>query len=405
MGRTVIIAAWLAFLLGSASAQENVLREVLPAPLTVERSSEPDWVQVDTSLGMMVVEASVNGETRSFVFDTGSPSMLTRRFADTLSLEIIGQNTGVDANGMPVTMDIAVVDEIVLGGTTFRNVPVLIHDFAKVPLGNCFFDGGVLGSELFPGSAWRISLVDQTIGIAASADGLGASEASLTAKLHDFGYPQAPVIDYRIGDLSDKALFDTGNAESFVLFERLLDNKSVQKQIDRGSVSVVDGSEGVSAGGRGEVRTLRRFAIDGVRVGDEELGRLEGVTRGAPPTLFGRGLLAAYDIILDYPRAEFLLVPQKGTNETGPDYAIGYVGDRAEVVQLTRRSPAARRGLRLGDEIAAINGRDMTTASGNSTCASAKWLLTDFDSRAEAELVVTRDGRQFAVTIPSADGQ
>ncbi|WP_188055952.1 hypothetical protein [Sphingosinithalassobacter sp. CS137] len=99
------------------------------------------------------------------------------------------------------------VDRLTIGEVSFRNVPVLIADFGIADPGGCFFEGGVIGSEIFPGSVWHIDGERQTLQIAASPEYLSGgdrTEETIVATLHDLGYPHAPVFDYAIGGLSDR---------------------------------------------------------------------------------------------------------------------------------------------------------------------------------------------------------
>jgi predicted aspartyl protease len=83
-------------------------------------------------MGKFSINAAMNDLERRFVFDTGSPTMISRELAAELDLVIIGSNTGRDANGREVTTDIGIVDRLTIGGVTFRSVPVLVSDFRAI---------------------------------------------------------------------------------------------------------------------------------------------------------------------------------------------------------------------------------------------------------------------------------
>lgn len=73
-------------------------------------------------------------------------------------------------------MKIVLVESITLGGTVFRDIPVLLHDYSTVPLGKWYLPNGVIGSELLPGSAWQMDASNTKIKIAASIDDLSTTE-------------------------------------------------------------------------------------------------------------------------------------------------------------------------------------------------------------------------------------
>lgn len=397
-------ACIFAFLLAApAAAQDASPAEIFAAPIGIERPAPVTRVPLDYRMGKLFVEAAANGETREFIFDTGSPSIIDRDFADALGLETVGRNTGVDANGNPVTMEIAVLDTLRLGDTIFRRVPVLVFDFSSLPTGRCLIDGGVLGSEILPGSAWRIDAGRGELGVAESADRLGESEPDLRAALHDFGYPHAPVVDYAIGDIDDRALFDTGSAEEVTLFARVAESDAVRARIVPGSLLQGAGYEGESAGGRGETGPLARFTLEDFRIGGQEFGRVRSSVRGVPPSLVGAGLLDTYTVTLDYPGEGFLLERRGAPAPDRPEmgYSVAFTGEHAEIVQLFANSPAAAAGLRLGDRVVAIDGRSLEVSGAADRCAAVRWLVEDFEPALGAEIQVEREDGPASIRVPA----
>ena len=336
--------------------------------------------------------AKINDFAGDFVFDTGSPTILDQSLADQLNLEIIGENSGHDANGNIVTMKIALVDSIMLGETRFKNVPVMVHDYSKVPLGKCYLPNGLIGSELLPGSAWEVDVPNAKLKIASSADELPFREATYSAPLHVFNYPFAPIVDYSIGRFSDKALFDTGNASAVALFAEIENDKQARKQIDRQSIKRGSGRHGTSAGGIGDTLPLKRFDLKTVKIGDNNLGRTSANSRPIPPTLIGAGLLRTHVVTLDYPKRRFLMAQSE---EAGPPtlnagFALMVNGEQVEVSQLFETSKAKQAGLNLGDKIIAIDGLALSVSTEAERCDTSIWLSNEFDAAAAQVLTVQR---------------
>lgn len=400
----VLVALLAALSAGAAgsSAQEAEVRALVSRPIVVERDAAVSATPLDVRAGKLFLRGSVNGREREFIFDSGSPSLLTRQFADELGLESVGRNTGVDANGNHVTMEFAVVDTMRVGDVTFRDVPVLVFDPLEIDGGRCIFDGGVIGSEVFPGSAWRIDLEHSQLLIAASSDALGEGTGAMSAPLHDFGYPHAPIFDYRVGDIDDKALFDTGSSDEVTLFARMLDDGSVRDLMVDGATASGRGHQGVSAGGWGEVVDLVRFDLARLGFGTGELTGMRATTRAVPPSLLGAGLLDRYLVTLDYPNGRIVLDERSDPPPPRPEagYQIAFVGDHAEVLQLYENSPGAKAGLQLGDRVAAVQGRSLAGLSGEEKCSATWWLSDGFDASAEASVELVRDGERVEVIVP-----
>lgn len=405
---TVILAA-LALPGGAAlAAQDKPLTAVLAEPVAIERAEPVAVVPFTRSRHMLVIEARANGVAREFVFDTGSPSMISRELADELGLRTIGSNTGRDANGAEVTMDFVVLDRLEIGGVTFRDVPVLVFDYAAIELGPCLFDGGVIGSEILPGSAWRIDAGAGELSIFAPGAVPAAEEGAVVAPLHRFGYPHAPVIDYRVGEMADRLLFDTGSPDSVVLYDRAAASPAVRAAIRPGSLARGEGSHGVSAGGRGAPGPLERFTLDSFVIGGRQLAPVRATTRVVPPSLVGTGLLASHVVTLDYPGGQAVFAPRAdpapapaAAEAAEAGYALAIADGAVRVVRLFARSPAARAGLRLGDRIVAIDGVRVPAIGPASRCEAMEWLAGAARPGEAERLTVVRGGRDVVLAIPA----
>jgi predicted aspartyl protease len=397
------VCALTAFTLSAAAslAQPLTPQEAFQREIRIERGAAVSEVAFDWRLGKIFIEAEVNGQSGDFIFDTASPTLLDRGFADTLELDIIGQNTGRDANGAEVVTDIAIAETIRLGDVVFHDVPVLIFDFSALDQGSCFIENGVIGSEILTGSAWRIDLSRQTLSIAASADALPVLPDGPESALHDFGYPHTPVIDYAVGQMQDKAFFDTGFAGELNLFEEAAETPAVRRAIVRGSLQRGHGRDGESAGGWAAPEPLTRARLASVTLGDDALPRLQTEVRPIAPTLFGAGLLNTYVVTLDYPGARFSLSPldEPLTSKPAQDFSIALVGDHAELVRLYEDTPAAHAGLEVGDAVLSVDGRRLVTEPRDARCDTALWLADELDAQSVQTLTIWRDGETRTITL------
>lgn len=401
LGLAILIAAvWT-----PARAQNSELRAVFTAPIGIERGDTVSQIPIDLRMGKLFIAARVNEQESEFIFDTGSPTILSRRLADTLDLDYVGQNTGVDANGTPVTMDIAVVESIELGGVRFTDVPVLVFDYSAIDPAGCIFSGGVIGSEILPGSAWRIDTENGTLSIAESGDAVETAAATVQARLYDFGYPHAPIIDYRVGEIADKALFDTGSPDQVALFARVAGHDSVQAGHVAGTVERGQGFEGVSAGGSGDMEVLVRMTLGELLIENHQIGPVRASVRGAPPTLVGAGILDRFVVTLDYPSERFQLEARQSPAEPRPQagYGLQFLEGDARVMRIFEGSQAARAGLEVGDRVLAIGERSMLPDGGDTACSAVRWLLDGFDPSDANTIIVDREGGPVTLEIPATE--
>ncbi len=402
------ISALAAFAASSDSAktQNRPLAEIFAAPIIIEREASVTHLPVELRNGKLHIEATVDGRTGGFLFDTGSPTVFTKRFADTLDLEVVGTNIGADSHGKQVMMEIAIVDRLTLGNLTFRKVPVLIHDFSNNDMGRCLIGNGLIGSEIFSANAWRIDTQAKRLSIAQSASDLPAlTGETLSTALYDTGYPHAPIIDYSVGDLADKAMFDTGNGANISFFEKAADHPSVQASIVPGTRARGEGYEGESAGGLSKRGPLRRFETAEVSFSSGKLDATESIVRIMPPTLFGAGLLRSYIVTLDYPGKQMFLEKRTEPEAIRPDpgYGIAMIDGRAVVSRLFAGSAADRAGLKLGDHVVEAQGHPLTQTDGAGYCDTVNWLVGDFDPREPTKLSVKRNDGLHRFNLPAVE--
>ncbi|MBO6728329.1 MAG: aspartyl protease family protein [Maricaulis sp.] len=386
-------------------AQPSQLQELLSQPVGIERSAARVDVPMEVRFGKLFIQAQVNGVPREFIFDTGSPTILSRELADSLELEVLGENTGRDANGTEVSMLFVRVARLEIGELAFIDVPALVFDFSSNDTGRCVIDGGVIGSEILPGSRWRLDA--QAAQISVFAPGTSRVEEALFASsyLHDFGYPHAPIVDYSVGEVRDRALFDTGSAGELSLFSRVLEDGSVRRQLAGDSITRGHGYEGESAGGLGPVRELVRFRTDGVALGGQALGRLDGVARASPPSLLGAGLLGRFNVTLDYTTSRFELVERDQPDAMGstPGYGLAFSDGQLIVSQLYAGSAAADSGLQLNDHVLAVNERATHGLDPQQRCELLDWMLEAQPTRSDARLRILRNGEERVFDVPAGD--
>lgn len=384
----------------SAAAQSADMRALLAAPIVHDHPGGVTALPIDVRYRKLFINAALNGEAGEFIFDTGSPTILSREFADRLGLETLGENTGTDAHGNQVTMQFVRLETLALAGVVFHDVPVLVFDFDGLDNGSCLIGDGVIGSEIFAGLAWQIDTEAGEIRIAADAIAFADGPAEAATRLSDFGYPHAPVIQYAIGEVSDNALFDTGSAAALALFEPVASAAMRAGLIPADSIRTGFGSEGESAGGRGDAVALRRSLLNGLVLDGTRLDGLSAQSRAQPPTLLGAGMLNRFVVTLDYPGERFLLHrrEQAASPSAFAGFGLSVVGEQVEVTQLYEGSAAAQAGLALGDRVLAVDNASLSVSPDN-RCAQVRYLAGEFDAASATQLTVQREGGTIEIHL------
>lgn len=324
----------------------------------VEEGSFSFEIPLEVLATKLFVEVEVGGVPRRFIFDTGSPSMMSADLAKELDLEVIDKRLGRDSHGAMVETDI-VQSDMTLGGTTFRKVPIFVADFPHTA--QCLFDG-VLGSEVLPLCAWQIDLPDSKLRCNSTVKKLGHIKSAKKQTLYSFGYPHAPILDIRFTDKArSKALFDTGSPEYLAIsppdFDGARRNNGVRKTISG------TGSIGGSLGGPAPKKDQLMVQLKTMAVGDNQLGNVGALLRESAPSLIGASVLEHFVVTLDSKDSAAYFDQYRGAPFTRRSYGFGLSFGEAPTVSLVwEDSPAEAAGLRVGQTVISINGQPTSSS-------------------------------------------
>lgn len=340
-----------------ALAAEEPPRWITEGPF-VEEAPFAFEVPLETLGDMLFVDVAVHGEAHRFLFDTGSPSMMSAALAAELGLEVIDTRRGKDSHGTVIETDVVQAD-FVVGGATFYKVPVFVTDFPKPP--RCLFDG-VLGSEVLPLCAWQIDLPDGVLRCSSELAKLDHVAKATQQPLYDFGYPHAPFFDVQFArNARSKAMFDTGSPGYFTIspadFEGARRNGGVGKTVPgRGSI-------GGSIGGPSPAKDQLLVELESLTVGNARMGRVDSLQREFAPSLIGSSLLRNFIVTLDTKSSSAYFEQYRDGPFVRPSYGFGLSFDDPVSISLVwDQSPAAAAGLRVGQRVTSIGGRPASTS-------------------------------------------
>ncbi len=344
------------------------------APTAAENDGPPKWMKdgpyvdeasysvalpIRTLATKLFIEIEVGGVPRRFVFDTGSPSMMSAELAAELGLEPIDQMQGRDSHGAIVTSDIVQAD-LTLDGTTFRKVPVFVADFSSSGVAQCLMDG-VLGSEVLPLCAWQIDLSDAVLRCDSDLRRLDLEDAK-KQRLYDFGYPHAPIVDVVFTDKArSKAMFDTGSPQYFAISPPDFGAVKASGGIERSVEGF--GSAGESLGGKAPDGKQIRSRLKSLTIGNIELRGVTAPTREFAPSLIGASILEHFVVTLNQRNESiyFRRYDERPMSRASFGFSPSF-GENVTVGLVWEDSPAAEAGMRPGQRLLSINGEDVDSA-------------------------------------------
>ena len=138
------------------------------------------------SSGHIVIPVFIKGKEYSFLLDTGTPNMVSRELAEELKLEHVYHQQYIDSQDNKLALSLSVIDEVIIGGVTFRNNATTIHNFDKSPPTiRCLNISGVVGANLMKSATWTFDFENNLITISNANEQLPEGKAlSINAVSH-----------------------------------------------------------------------------------------------------------------------------------------------------------------------------------------------------------------------------
>ncbi|QIK96666.1 PDZ domain-containing protein [Sphingomonas sp. HDW15A] len=338
------------------------------------------------------LDGGINGRKTPMLLDSGaSVTVIDRAFAVTLGLKG-GTPIGVQGAGGSERGELYRGISVTVGNLSFRDLTVAAMDLSlveralgrKVPV--------VLGREAFMNSVVTIDFDRQEISFAPRGGFTPPSNAAAIAlrrrgALH--------TLSIRIGDLPPHdAIFDLGNSGAISL--------SQEYHRSQPYFATLPSATGMSGGvgGLHEVRriTLPSVEIAGVRF-DQVPAQLGGLANGPYSGMINAGiqLFRPFVLTLDLAGDRMWLQRTAAPVVFSRDRAglfVTFEGDHYAIRHVTADGPAAKSGLKVGDDIVSVGGRRVNAAFPNSP--EAEWLFGRAGTPVEIGLA---DGRSVTVTL------
>jgi hypothetical protein len=351
----------------------------------------------------ILLPVSVNGAPpATFILDTGAAGTpMAAEYAKKAGIVSSGKTQAKGAGG---TVDVGVATKVRFetGGLTFLPERTPLIPLEPVSLRGGRPISGVLGYEAFDRA---IVAVDYAGGGVTFHDphNFTPPAGAVSVPLH-FNH-RIPLIDVRLTlpdgrVLPARLVVDTGAGSGLVLTRAFTNEHNIE--VDGG----IETSLGLGVGGaiRERIGRIARVEVSGFTV-ERPVVNLSHATAGAlgDPNLdglLGGEILRKFTVIFDYDRKRMWLAPNRtfadaiefemaGAMLATRDAAF----DTIIVRDVLASSPAAEGGIRIGDELRAIDGQAVTPAQ-----------LDEIRRRfrqpgVRHELTIVRDGAEMVVPI------
>ena len=352
-------ASGAALVMGAGLALAHAGHPEIPPPIATF-ASHSQTIPFELFRGnRIIIPARVNGHETEVLLDTGaSATTLDRGYARSIGLP---QGTKIQAKGPGGTVEAELVSGVTVevGGMRLDKMSVGVMDLVPVSrnLGHPF--SVILGREFFNSAVVSIDWAGSRLQVHAPqsfAPRNGAVRVDLT-RIGPFNTIPVSVA----GGEPIAALLDVGNGGALALPRTYWGGRPDLAAL-RSAETRIGGVGGLNAG--------RAVLMPQVTLAGRSFANVPTVLAEAgndhDPTQManvGIGLLKQFKVDLDLGRDRIYLTPRTDAPAFERDRSgarFDLVGDRLKVVFVSPQGPAARAGLKDGDEIVAVDGRLVT---------------------------------------------
>ncbi len=320
---------------------------------------------------MLFLDVVIRGRKARFLFDTGAVTVVSPQLAAELGLSPLYSSGVRDSNHKKERLDYVQLNDLRIGRVRFDEVLAAVAPLDIVPEIACWQIDGILGANCMRLADWLLDFEAGVIELAHSD----------STWLHGRKFPHtlgfttsrqgSPYIDITLGKDTLRALLDTGSGITLSIPEKYYD-KHMHAPTRR---SVGIRSVGIFGTGL-QADTTISFLPDTLRIAERL--NLSMITETAPKANIGLPVFTHFQVILNWREKQIRLrqieEPQLG-NRHSFGLGISLIEGALRVVSLVEGGPAARAGLRLGDELLAVGEWAVGSSLQESLCTyrTSEW--------------------------------
>ena len=341
--------------------------------------------------GKMIVDMTINGQVRSFIFDTGGQMALTGELCEELNIPVVDSVKVTDVNGKEVGLPRVFVSSLMTPDEriNFSGAPAM--KLSTPSPFECFHADGLIGSDLFKDLIVEIDGKAKTITVTSAEK---SSTVSLRKMLLFSGKGFMPIITLQAGaGNSLVALFDTGCPSFLSLKNRDYENLRSSGAFQVMSEGIGGGSIGV--GGMTESKISYRVDLPLLSVGPTKFKQVTAETATPPYTLLGVKLLEYGKVTIDYPRRRWYFEAyEQEFDMTSKHYNVNLQVKDGNLVVATVWS-AMKDVVEVRDKVVKINGKP---AGKYDFCESIISGIPELNEKKKTKLtILTKDGEKVIV--------
>ncbi|MFT7033314.1 MAG: hypothetical protein ACJA2S_001820 [Cyclobacteriaceae bacterium] len=360
------------------------------------------------SSGHIVVPVIIKNKEYSFLVDTGTPNIISKKLAETLKLEHVSHHKYMDSQDNTLKLSLAEIDQIKIGGITFNKNATIIHDFEKSPPTiRCLNIAGVIGANLMKRAIWQFDFERNEIVISDSKEYTNNSNTNILK--FGTGYSGTPIVKVDINGISDgKAYVDFGAKGFYKSSKRTFKKLCKESVKDQCKTTSGYGSMASGAFGYEEPDSSYIALVHGFSIGSNDPAKLTHqliTLSNHSDKLIGLEFFENYLTTINWKDKELALTKRTNQNKIltydSFGFKVVFIDNKLHIGFIYQNSPASKSGLEIGDQITKINQFDFDQSTEDQFCRFQNSNILDTED--ELNLSITRDGKVLDFNLKQID--
>lgn len=325
----------------------------------VEQPAFKSEIPFEMRMGLVVIKVNINGKDYDFLVDTGAPNVVSKELAAELNLKPkVHQKTG-DSQGRKEELGFVEMPEMLIGGVHFIETAAAVADLKQSREIACLDVDGFVGANLMKEAVWQFDYEKKIITI---ADSIGAFSIPDNALKLTFtpATSSTPLVDVSFDGVTEQRMtFDTGSNDYFNGSSPVRKKLQEAGKMQHPVISLGASSSGLYGVGKDDSTytcVVAETKLGTMTIANQVVSFSEGKAR-----TIGTKFFQHYRMIIDWSTKEIVFIPTDDfVNKSFETVGMTpmFDGTKLVVKMIVFGSPADKEGIRLGDEIVEINGRD-----------------------------------------------
>ncbi|WP_184549049.1 retropepsin-like aspartic protease [Mucilaginibacter sp. FT3.2] len=305
--------------------------------------------------GRIFIYPEVAGKKRKFIFDTGSPTNISKALAAELAAPVINKNLMRDSNGNKDSVTVVNLNEIKLGNLVFNNIPA---GTLEAQMYKCWEIDGVIGSNMLRNSIIQIANDRHVLIITDEPDKL-ALNPKHSVSLRSSGGQSDPIITVKLNNKVNLYLeFDSGDNAFLRMTEDIMNQLTKYNAYEILSKGFGANQFGVMGLQQNAEKYL--IKIPNLKIGSTRFDNTIATTNKVSNPAIGSKLFDYGTVTLDFIHGRFYVDAYNEVNDLSAKqwpFEPAIIGDKLVVGVVFEKATTL---VKPGQQIIAVDDRDFS---------------------------------------------